>query len=153
MNRILFLILAGCSLALLSSISAFADDVPANIKAVMTPYLKIHDALAKDSMDGIADAAKEISTAAAADKTMPGKLVAQADSLAGAKDLVAARAAFVAISKTLIHVLMDAHVTAYFQAYCPMVKQSWLQSDKTVSNPFSADMGTCGDLVDLGSHL
>ncbi len=125
---------------------------PATIKAVMTPYIKIHDTLAKDSLDGIGENARAI-IAVSQGKVALSEVVKEATTLSTAHDLVAARAAFVALSNSLIVLMEENHVTTYKQAYCPMVRESWLQNGDTVSNPFSADMATCGSMVDLGSHL
>jgi hypothetical protein len=115
----------------------------------MTPYLQVHDALAKDSMNGVSAAATALGKAAQNDKTFPSELSQEAQALAQAKDLAAARAAFKPLSVTLIKVLGDNQVKsgAYVEAYCPMEKASWLQTGTTVSNPFGASMSTCGSIV------
>jgi hypothetical protein len=125
------------------------SSVPASIQSVMTPYLQIHDALAKDSMDGVSAAASTLNKAAQNDKTFPSELSQEAQTLAQAKDLSAARAAFKPLSETLIKVLGDNKVSpdAYSEAYCSMEKARWLQTGTTVSNPFGASMATCGSIV------
>jgi len=146
------LILASC-LMLLVTVTAlvYAADsaVPTPIQSVMTPYLRIHDALAKDSMDGISAAASALSKAAQSDKMFPSELSQEAQTLAQAKDLDTARAAFKPLSETLIKIVDDNHVNsgAYVVAYCPMVKARWLQTGTTVSNPFGAAMSTCGSII------
>jgi protein-disulfide isomerase len=146
------LIPASC-LMLLVAVTAlvYAADsgAPAPIQSVMTPYLQIHDALAKDSMDGVSAAATALGKAARNDKMFPSELGQEAQTLAQAKDLGTARAAFKPLSETLIKVLDDNHVKsgAYVEAYCPMEKARWLQTGTTVSNPFGASMATCGSIV------
>jgi len=132
----------------ITSIAASAP-VPAPIQAVMTPYLQIHDALAKDSMDGISAAASALGKAAQGDKIFPGELVKEAQTLSLAKDLGTARASFKSLSETLIKVLSDNHLKsgAYVEAFCPMENAHWLQTGTTVSNPFGASMATCGSIV------
>jgi len=121
---------------------------PAPIQAVMTPYLQIHDALAKDSLDGVAAAATTLSKAALDNKIFPTELSQQAQALAQAKDLDSARAAFKPLSDTLIKVLADNNASDnYTEAYCPMVKAYWLQTGTTVSNPFGSSMATCGSII------
>jgi hypothetical protein len=129
--------------------AANGPSVPAPIQSVMTPYLQIHDALAKDSLDGVSSAAAAISKAAQADKMFPGELSQEAQALAQAKDLASAREAFKPLSETLIKVLGDNKVSpdAYAEAYCPMEKARWLQTGTTVSNPFGSSMATCGSIV------
>lgn len=126
-----------------------ADEIPAPIQAVMTPYLKIHDALAKDSLEGVVAAAKAIEQVTRDDKgkLLPSELVADAQILAGAKDLAASREAFKPLSAALIQVVLDNKVKTYTEVYCPMVQASWLQIGTTVSNPFGAAMAHCGTLV------
>ena len=130
-------------------IHAADSGVPAPIQSVMTPYLQIHDALAKDSLDGVSAAATDLGKAARNDKMFPSELSQEAQTLAQAKDLSTARAAFKPLSETLIKVLGDRHVKsgAYVEVYCPMEKAHWLQTGTTVSNPFGASMATCGSIV------
>ena len=150
LNKIL--ILASC-LILLVAVTAivYAADsgAPAPIQSVMTPYLQIHDALAKDSMDGVSATATALGKAAQSDKTFPNELSREAQTLAQAKDLGTARAAFKPLSETLINFLGDNPVKSgtYVEAYCPMEKAHWLQTGTTVSNPFGASMATCGSIV------
>ena len=73
----------------------------------------------------------------------------QADALAQAKDLKAARAAFKPLSASLVKYLADnkAGVGTYHEAYCPMVKASWLQTGKAIKNPYMGkQMLSCGEL-------
>ena len=144
--------LAACLLLLVTVmvfVRAAASIVPAPIQTVMTPYLQIHDALAKDSLTGVSAAATALSKAAQSDKMFPGELSKEAQTLAQAKDLSAARAGFKPLSETLIKVLGDNKVSpdAYSEAYCPMEKARWLQTGTIVSNPFGATMATCGSIV------
>ena len=146
------LTLAAC-LILLVTVMAFVhaadSSVPAPIQSVMTPYLQVHDALARDSMEGVSAAASALGQAARSNKMFPSELREEAQALAQARDLVAARVAFKPLSETLIKVLGDNKVSpnAYSEAYCPMEKAHWLQTGTTVSNPFGASMATCGSIV------
>ena len=150
LNKIL--ILAAC-ITLFITVTAlvYAADstVPAPVQAVMTPYLQIHDALAKDSMDGVPAAAAALAKAAQADKTLPSELSQEAQTLALAKDLATARLVFKPLSETLIKALTDNHVNSgAVEAYCPMAKAHWLQTGTAISNPyFGPAMSTCGSIV------
>ena len=136
-------------LTVTSLVHAADSSVPASIQSVMTPYLQIHDALAKDSLDGVSTAASALGKAAQKDKTFPRDLWQEAQALAQAKDLDTARADFKPLSDTLIKVLGENHVQAgaFVEAYCPMEKAHWLQTGTTVSNPFGTSMATCGSIV------
>ncbi len=122
------------------------------VKSVYVDYLKIHGALAKDSLSGVPDNALAIVKLANADtmKMLPAEVAQQAGTLAGAKDLPSARQAFKPLSNSLIGYLAKAQVPPgeFYQVYCPMAKAHWLQAGKTVSNPyFGAAMARCGQLL------
>jgi Cu(I)/Ag(I) efflux system membrane fusion protein len=153
LNKMLTLASCMMLLTVTSLVHAADSNVPAPIQSVMTPYLQIHDALAKDSLDGVSAAAVALGKAAQNDKLFPSVLSQEAQTLAQAKDLDTARDAFKPLSETLIKVLSDNHVQSdtYVEAYCPMKKAHWLQTGTTVSNPFGASMGTCGSIVSAKS--
>src|SRR5207244_12538212 len=71
-------------------------------------------------------------------KTRSPEVPTQAETLAKAKDLKAARTADKPLSASLIKYLADnkAGKGVYHEAYCPMVKASWLQTDKAIKNPY-----------------
>ena len=71
----------------------------------------------------------------------------EAETLAKAKDLKAAREAFKPLSASLVKYLADnkAGKGVYHEAYCPMVKASWLQKGTDIKNPYMGmEMLTCG---------
>ncbi|MCE0484099.1 MAG: DUF3347 domain-containing protein [Methylacidiphilales bacterium] len=136
-------------LILLGFTSAAHAALPAPVQAVLTPYVKIHDALAKDSLDGISAAATDVEKALANDKIFPAEMQTEARQLAKAQDLVTARSAFKNLSEALIKALADNKIKPdpYVEAYCPMVDAHWLQTGTTVSNPYSSEMAHCGSIV------
>jgi Cu(I)/Ag(I) efflux system membrane fusion protein len=82
-------------------------------------------------------------------KMLPPEVAKQADTLAQAKDLKAAREAFKPLSASLVKYLADnkAGKGVYHEAYCPMAKASWLQTEKEVKNPYyGKSMLDCGTL-------
>lgn len=118
-------------------------------KSVFDHYLKIQASLAGDSLSGVAENAGTIAKAVQGDstKTLPETVATQADALAKASNLESARAAFKPLSQSLIKYLTDHKVPAgtYHEAYCPMARASWLQSDTSIKNPyFGQAMLTCG---------
>ena len=121
------------------------------VKSVYDSYLKIQTELTKDSIKGVDENANAIAKAVKGDemKMLSSDVATQAETLAKAKDLKAAREAFKPLSKSLIKYLADnkAGKGVYHEAYCPMVKSSWLQTEKEVRNPYyGKSMLTCGEL-------
>ena len=121
------------------------------VKSVNDHYLKVQTELARDSLKGVPDDAQAIAKAVRGDdmKMLSPDVAKQADALAQAKSLKGAREAFKPLSASLIKYLADNKVPAgtYHEAYCPMVKASWLQSEKSIKNPYMGkEMLTCGEL-------
>ena len=120
------------------------------VKSVLDNYLKIQDALAKDSTDGVSSNASAIATAVRGDsmKMLSAQVAEQADALTKAKDIASAREAFKPLSKSLVQYLNDNNVTGtYTQVYCPMAKASWLQQGGKIENPYmSGSMHSCGEI-------
>ena len=121
------------------------------VKSILDHYLKIQGELAKDSIKGVDEDAAAISKAVKADemKMLSPDVATQADTLAQAKDLKAAREAFKPLSASLVKYLADnkAGVGTYHEAYCPMVKANWLQTGKAIKNPYMGkQMLSCGEL-------
>jgi hypothetical protein len=140
--------------ALAANVAVRAAENPAMmepVKSIYDHYLKIQSSLAQDSLKSIPDEAAAISKAVHADemKMLPATVATQADALAKAKDLKAARTAFKPLSDSLVKYLADNKVSngMYHEAYCPMVKASWLQKDKQIKNPYMGKrMLECGEL-------
>ena len=121
------------------------------IKSVLDHYLMIQTELAKDSLKGVDEHANAIGKAVAGDemKMLSPDVAKQAETLAKAKDLKAAREAFKPLSTSLIKYLADSKAGkgTYHEAYCPMVKASWLQKETQIRNPYMGkEMLTCGTL-------
>src|SRR6266516_562638 len=121
------------------------------VKSVLAHYLMIQTELAKDSLKGVEEHANAIAKAVKGDemKMLSPDVAKQAETLAKAKDLKAAREAFKPLSASLVKYLADnkAGNGVYHEAYCPMVKASWLQTGKDIKNPYMGkEMLTCGTL-------
>ena len=122
-----------------------------SVKSVFDNYLKIESALANESGVGIGFNASAIASAVRADsmKMLPLKVAKQAEILAGTRNLSSAREAFKPLSAALIKYLADnkAGKGTYHEAYCPVVKASWLQKETQIRNPYMGkEMLTCGVL-------
>lgn len=137
-----------------SPFSGFAADEKAlmePVKGVLDHYLMIQTDLAKDSIKGLDEHANAIAKAVKGDemKMLSPDVAKQAEALAKAKDLKAAREAFKPLSTSLVKYLADnkAGKGTYHEGYCPMVKASWLQKETDVKNPYMGKaMLTCGTL-------
>lgn len=121
------------------------------VKTVLNHYLAIQKELTKDSMNGVIEHATAIAKAVKGDnkKMLPSDVAQQAETLAGAKDIKKAREAFKPLSASLVKYLADnkAGKGTYHEAYCPMAKASWLQTEKEVRNPYyGKSMLECGEL-------
>jgi hypothetical protein len=133
------------------SATARADDsaLTAPVKSVYDDYLKIQASLANDSMDRVAENADAIVKAIHADaNVLPKEIASEAEVVAKASDLTAARTAFKPLSSSLVQYLADHHAKdAYVQVYCSMAKANWLQADKNVKNPYLGQaMSGCGEI-------
>ena len=121
------------------------------VKSVLDHYVMIQEGLAKDSVKGLDEHASAIAKAVKGDemKMLPPDVATQAETLAKATDIKAAREAFKPLSASLVKYLADkkAGKGVYHEAYCPMAKASWLQTEKEVRNPYyGKSMLDCGTL-------
>jgi hypothetical protein len=108
--------------------------------SVLKNYEKIHRALAADSIAGVSESAGTIAKAIRDDngKSLPLTVAADAEMVAGAQDLRAARRAFKPLSASLIGWMEESKLesTGYQEIYCPMADANWLQKGKEIINPY-----------------
>ena len=110
------------------------------------PYLHIQVALANDSTDGVAEAARAIAAEAAEMGEQAAAIGTAAEALAEAADLRSARDAFGPLSDALIAYGREVGFGELRLAYCPMVDREWLQATSELRNPFYGSMMlTCGE--------
>ncbi len=110
------------------------------------PYLHIQVALANDSTDGVAEAARAIAAEAAEMGEQAAAIGRAAEALAEAADLRSARDAFGPLSDALIAYGREVGFGELRLAYCPMVDREWLQATSELRNPFYGSMMlTCGE--------
>ncbi len=159
-------------LALTCGVASAAEPEPApataaqktfdrDMQAVLTPYLAMHDAMARDTTDGVAEAAAALATAAGkldpktaapahAEKLadLPAKLAAGADAVRTANDLAGARAAFKSLSKPMGLWATLAGPAGIDVVYCSMTRGGWLQKTGPIRNPYhGSEMLACGQVV------
>ena len=109
-------------------------------------YEALRDRLASDDLPGAKAAAEALGKVG---------LAAQADAVAKAGDIEAARVAFGDLSKAYLEQLVkapDLQKGGLFAFRCPMAKgyQKWVQTDETMKNPYMGKaMLECGSKVDL----
>lgn len=145
-------LLAAAGLMFVTSLRAAENSALVEpVKSVLDHYLKIQTELAKDSVKGVDEHANAIAKAVKGDemKMLSPDVAKQAEALAKAKDLKAVRETFKPLSASLVKYLADhkAGKGTYHEGYCPMVKANWLQTEKTVVNPYMGmSMLTCGTL-------
>ena len=121
------------------------------VQSVFDDYIKVQGTLAQDSLEGVSGAGSAMAKAIQGDatQTLSPKVAQQAEALAKAKDLEAARAAFKSLSDSLIQFVKGQKAAAgtYHVAYCPMARASWLQTGTTVVNPYMGKgMIHCGQI-------
>lgn len=111
---------------------------------VVEPYLRIQAALAADTLEDTAGAARAI--AAQADRIGAAPVVKAARAFEAAADIKAARTAFAALSEAIITAAGDALGDGVRIAYCPMADSPWLQEGDSIRNPYyGKQMLTCGE--------
>jgi hypothetical protein len=138
------LLAAGCAPApATSNTPAGGSAMPASI---VDPYLKIHAALAADSMDEVKSSAGEIATAAAPLGAPAFKIGTAAAQLTAAVELADAREKFGTLSAALITYMDGLQLTppdGVHVASCAGTDEQWLQSGDAVANPYDRS-STCG---------
>jgi hypothetical protein len=109
-----------------------------SVRLIFDDYLQIQTALAQDSLEGVAESAAAITKAVRTDpsKTFPQRLVRHTDRLARARDLAAARDAFLRVSPHLIDYVKMHHLAGFYTGYCRMQRAAWLQADPTIADPY-----------------
>ena len=133
------LFVAGMSWSANLAVAVEAHSLTEPAKSVLVEYERIQQALAGDSLREVAESALALADAIRADgETLPLGAAAEADKLAEAQDLRAARRAFKPLSAALIAWLEETNVesSGYQEAYCPMADANWLQKGEEIENPY-----------------
>ena len=112
---------------------------------IYASYETIRQALLKNATGEVQKSATTLAATARAEK-QPG-IATQAQALARAADLAAARKAFAALSDEVIKFRAAGSGQRPAVAYCSMEKKSWLQPGGSVENPYvGASMRACGEI-------
>lgn len=127
---------------------------PEFVATLLPAYLEIQTALAADDLSAARLAAESLLASAAKGPELT-SLTAPVKNIAGAADLASARKSFLAASHEMIRLVEKPGVTGnapLYVAHCPMAfggkGGDWLQSDKTVNNPYyGSRMLRCGTII------
>ena len=119
------------------------------LKEVVGAYLEIQAQLVNDTFAGVKPAATALATRAETMGEAGATIAKAAKTVAAAADLKAARDGLGPLTDAVVAAakadgwkdLGDVKL-----AYCPMVKQSWLQKEDTIRNPYyGKTMSGCGE--------
>jgi threonyl-tRNA synthetase len=122
------------------------------VKGIFTNYFKIEETLTEDSLTNVAANARAIAKAVTGDaqKLLPAEIAKQAEELAKATELPAAREALKPLTESLTRFLADHEVKTkvYQEMFCPMANAYWLQkADDETKNPYlGKSMPQCGQI-------
>lgn len=126
--------------ALAFAITSTASAAEVSHKLV-NAYTKVSAALVADDLATARKSAADLKTRAESGQQTA--LAKAASEVASADSLKSARSAFKDASKQLVG-LVDGHSGIYVMT-CPMAKADWVQTDKTVANPYMGKaMPKCG---------
>jgi len=116
----------------------------ANGTKIYSSYETVRRALLENSVADVQKSSKTLASAARSEKQEP--IAVQAEALAKAADIAAARRVFAALSNEVIKFRAAGRPSV---AYCSMEKKSWLQPAGTpISNPYlDGGMRACGQFV------
>ncbi|MBI2832960.1 MAG: DUF3347 domain-containing protein [Acidobacteria bacterium] len=116
---------------------------------LLDPYLKIGEALARDEIGHVKEAATDLSHEAEEVSPAAGAVARHARLLHAASDLTTARRRFGDLSEALVSYLDSnglAPGAAVKIALCPMLKKPWLQKAGPLRNPYyGSEMLGCGE--------
>ena len=157
--------LAACTL-LLGVGAAQAADFNTTMETILAEYLKIQEALAADTTEGIEGAVHAIQASTKslhpghaagghADhyKNIPQDLLAACERFGDAEDIGSIREAFKDLSKPVSMWVTMAKPEHTSVMYCSMEKAGWVQRGSKVANPyFGKSMASCGEVVGGSDH-
>jgi hypothetical protein len=148
MRKVMKLAVIGAVLAM-GALVASRVEASEPMKAIVASYLDIQSQLAADKIDTVKAQAHTIGEQAAKLQQGGRAIATAAVDVEKAADIKAVREAFGPLSAAVVEAAKAdgwTDVSGLKLAYCPMVKQTWLQSGDTLQNPyFGKAMSTCGE--------
>lgn len=130
-------------------------EVQRALDATLVAYLAAQDSLTKNDETAAFESLRRLSQSLPPLATLsgsPGDAVKHAQSAldSAGPDLEGIRAAFASVSDALLVVAeavpLPHREGGVFHAYCPMVKEHWLQAGEDIRNPYDPDMLRCGTI-------
>jgi hypothetical protein len=147
MKRIAAVVLTGIVMA------AGGLDGSDALKAIVESYVAIQAQLAADKIADIKAPARAIAVQASALGKEGTDITKAASSLETAADIKSARDAFNSLTEAVVaagNAEGWKDVDGVRLAFCPMAKQSWLQKEEQIRNPYyGSSMLTCGEFKPL----
>lgn len=143
--RFIIIALMGVSLAVTYQETAFgepAKSVEKRQNLVLEDYIKVQEALAMDSLEGVKEASARMSK-----NSKHKDIKAAASRLGLSKNLKEARESFKALSSAVAP-SVDRTDATYEVYSCSMANAKWVQRKGAVANPYyGSEMATCGEKV------
>ncbi|TDQ11971.1 DUF3347 domain-containing protein [Pedobacter metabolipauper] len=126
----------------------------AKVQRIYEDYISLKDALVKTQFEAAKAEAAKLETSLADYKGCESTSVT-AGKIASAKDIIAQRTAFTALSSDVIALFKHADLKkgAIYVQHCPMANEGnggdWLASEKNIQNPYYGDeMMECGAVIE-----
>ena len=130
------------ALLLFSPMSSIAGDRTKISSEIVGAYLRIQEALANDSMDGVANAASEL-----VKNTNQPNLKGAAETLSRDLTLKGARTHFKTLSLAMNQWAKSEKPAGIDRYSCSMAHAPWLQKHGPIKNPYyGKQMQSCGEL-------
>ena len=124
---------------------------PVDLRPLIEAYLRIHRALAADTLDGVMPSAIAIATETAKIGSRAAGIKVAVNPFAQATDLRAAREALGPLTDAIIAYARANDIAlgdGVNVAYCPMARKYWLQNGDAIANPYyGKQMADCGRIV------
>lgn len=132
------------------------------LNTILTGYYNVEAALAKNDAKAAANASGDLfkaitsidmSAIPAKDHMvfmkLQDKLSYDARHISESSDINHQREHFTSLSTNMATLAKQTHLSGQpiYEDYCPMKKAYWLSPDKTIKNPYLADMSDCGRIT------
>jgi hypothetical protein len=123
---------------------------PDHTVEIFNNYFAMRELLAQDKVDQLGEHAREMSTQLGNLIQALGAIREKAANLK-ADNLEEARKGFAPLSESVLSYVKDFGFSGkLYSFYCPMMKESWLQENDQIGNPYyGTKMSKCGDITGM----